>query len=106
MNFTESYNVNSSLTEAVVLWTGWGKNPSPKRDDLSLTTRFGSEVASKLLLVVKSIEKEFYKSEAWKVAKDLNEMSKMATDDFKKDHPEIPDAISQAFAWCYTFDYK
>ena len=94
------------LTEAVVLWTGWGNNPTPKRDNLALTKRFGPEASSRLLPIVKSIEKEFYKSEAWKVAKDLTEMSRMAIADFKKNHPEIPDAILQAFAWCYTFDYK
>lgn len=94
------------LTEAVVLWTGWGTDPMPKRDDLSLTKRFGSEIAAKLLADLKTLEKQFYKSDAWKVAKDLNEMSRMAIDDFKKHTPEIPEAVSQAFAWCYTFDYK
>jgi hypothetical protein len=94
------------IIEAVLLWTGWGKSPSPKRDDQALLTRFGSETGAKLLSIAKALEKEYYMSEAWKVAANLQEMGKMATEEFKKNHPDIPDKILQAFAWCYTFDYK
>ncbi|HEX3627105.1 MAG TPA: hypothetical protein VH280_16975 [Verrucomicrobiae bacterium] len=94
------------IVEAVLLWTGKGKSPCPRRDEQALRTRFGSEIATKLLSVIKSLEKEYYMSEAWKVASNLQDMGRMATEEFKKNHPDIPDRILEAFAWCYTFDYK
>ena len=47
-------NINSpQLVEAVLLWTGWGRNAVPLRDDSLLASHFGDELASKLLKVIK-----------------------------------------------------
>jgi hypothetical protein len=54
---------------------------------------FGAEIASKLTLVIKSLEKDFYSSDAKYVAPNLEGMGKMATEQFKKMHPELPDEI-------------
>lgn len=94
------------LIEAVHIWTGWGRSATPRRDDSLLVNHFGSEIISKLSPLIKSLENEFYTSEAWKIAASLQEMDKIAAEDFKNKHPEIPNQIIQAFAWCYTYDYK
>ena len=33
-------------------------------------------------------------------------MEKLSSQQFKQKHPDVADEIVQAFAWCYTFDFK
>jgi hypothetical protein len=94
------------LIEAICLWTGRGQKSWPGRDDSALINHFGPEKASKLLSILKSLEDDFYLSNARLTAANLQEMAKLAAEDFRKIHPEIPEEIVQAFVWCYTFDYK
>jgi hypothetical protein len=78
----------------------------PLRRDQTLTERFGAEVAGKLLPVVKFLEEEFYLSDAKSTAPNLSEMGELAVRDFRRRHPEMPDKIAEALAWCYTFDFR
>jgi hypothetical protein len=78
----------------------------PRFDDPSVVIRFGPELAAKLLAVIRRLKEDFYSSDASLVAANLQEMERLATEQFKKKHPDIPDEISNAFAWCYTFDFK
>ena len=94
------------LIEAVRVWTGWGLSMMPNRDDTRLVNRFGDETAAKLLPVIKSLEEDFYSSDARLVAANLQEMGELASGQFKRKHPAVADEIVKAFAWCYTFDFK
>ena len=103
----EMNNLNSlQLVQAVRLWTGWGLGIMPSRDDARLARKFGDKVAAKLLPVIKSLEEDFYSSDARLVATDLQEMEKLASEQFKRKHPTVAEEIVEAFAWCYTFDFK
>ena len=96
----------SQLAEATLIWTGWGQKSWPCRSDSLVVSYFGSQLAAKLLPQIKNLEEDFYATDARIVPADLQEMEKMAMDQFKKKHPEIPEEIAKAFAWCYTFDFK
>lgn len=96
----------SLLVEAVRVWTGWGRDVMPRRDDSLLVEHFGAEVAAKLLPIIKSLQDDFYLSDARFVADDLQEMEKLSSEQFRKKHPAVADEIVRAFAWCYTFDFK
>ena len=94
------------LVEAVLVWTGWGREMMPKRDDSRVVKRFGADVAARLLPIIKQLEDDFYESNARFKAADLPQMGTLASDDFRKKHPCVSDQIVQALAWCYTFDFK
>jgi hypothetical protein len=94
------------LVEPVFIWTGWGRSAFPCRSYESLVKRFGVDGASTLYPRIKSLEQEFYSSDAQYVAADLPEMAKLAVEHFKTKRPEVPDQIAEAFAWCYTYDCK
>jgi len=94
------------LIDAVRVWTGWGANMMPSRDERRLVKQFGDERAARLISVIKSLEDDFYSSDARFVAADLQDMGKMASEQFKKKHPMVPDEIVKVFAWCYTFDFR
>jgi hypothetical protein len=94
------------IVEAVLLWTGWGREMKPSRDDSVLVKHYGEKVAIKLLSVIKSLEDDFYSSDARFVAENLQDMEKLASEQFRKKHLRIENEIVKAFAWCYTFDFK
>lgn len=94
------------ISEAVKIWTDWQVGIMPARDDGRVVKHFGPHRASELLPVIKALEDEFDASKARFMAADLAEMARMSIEDFKGQHPELPDDVAEAFAWCYTFDYK
>lgn len=97
---------NHQLVEAVLLWTGWGREMKPRRDDSVLIERFGPECAARLLPAIKSLENNFYSSDAKYSAANLQEMESISIQQFKEKHPELPEEVAKAFAWCYTYDFK
>lgn len=94
------------LSEAIIVWTGWGDTPTPERDEQRLISRYGPEATLDLLPRLRRIEEEFYASDASFTAADLKDMGDVAAAQFHVMHPEItPDAV-EALAWCYTWDFK
>jgi hypothetical protein len=94
------------LAEAVRIWTGWGSTSAPNRDEGRVAQRYGPMTAAKLMPVIKSLEDEFYASDARFTAADLAEMATLASEQFIRKHPGIDKDIVDALAWCYTFDFK
>lgn len=92
--------------KALLVWTGYGLGIAPRRDDASVVSQFGAEAASELLPAMKLLIDEFYSSDTKYTAADLEEMGRMATEEFKTKHPEVADEVLKALAWCYTFDFK
>lgn len=78
---------SSLVVKAVLVWTGWGRDVMPRRDDSLLVEHFGVEAAAKLLPVVKSLENDFYSSDARYVAVDLKEMKSWLQSNFERKTP-------------------
>jgi hypothetical protein len=94
------------LTRAVVLWTGRGSKSWPHRDDAALVREFGESRGLDLLKAARSLEADFYSSEAHLTEPDLETMTARASAEFRSRHPDAPSALVDALAWCYSFDYK
>jgi hypothetical protein len=94
------------VSEAIVLWTGWGRKRRPSRDEAALVEHFGEPLALDLLPVLRVLEDDFYASTAHSTAPTLAEMGDQAAADFRWLHPEVSEDAVQALAWCYTFDFK
>lgn len=95
-----------TISEAIVMWTGWGDTAWPARDDQRLVDRFGSDARADLLPVVRQLEAEFYESDAHLTARDLVAMGMEAGDLFQRLHPELSRDAVRALVWCYTFDHR
>jgi hypothetical protein len=98
--------ISPLLPDAIAVWTGWGVSPMPKRNDERVIAHFGVQVAQELLPVIKSLQKDFYVSAADGLAGDLNEMGKIASERFRREHPDISEDIVKILAWCYTYDFR
>jgi hypothetical protein len=96
----------ATISEAIVVWTGWGETSRPARDEKRIAERLGDDSAVALLPLVRILEDEFYESDAHLTAADLIEMGRVASGRFRQMHPELSDDAVKAFEWCYTYDYK
>lgn len=94
------------VSEAIVIWSGWGTTPSPAREEARLVAAVGSDRAEQLMPRIREVEDDFYASDARFVATDLKEMGDLAIADFQRRRRDVSDAAVQALAWCYTYDYK
>ena len=94
------------IEQAVILWTGWKKTPSPLRDDNTIIETFGKTAGQLLLEKIKHLEDDFYRSDARFNASSIEEMESASAKQFMILYPNLSPAIAQAFAWCYSFDYK
>lgn len=94
------------LSEAIVIWSGWGRAAWPRRDESLLVDRFGADLAADLLSALRQLEDDFYSSDARHLASDLTEIAELAADRFRAMHPEVAEEAVRALAWCYTYDYK
>jgi hypothetical protein len=98
--------VNQRVSDAIVVWTGYGSTASPRRDERALVEAFGEEEALDLLQMIRRLEEEFYASDARHTAPGLKEMGDVSAAQFRSLHPELSEEAVQALAWCYTYDYK
>lgn len=97
---------NELVSDAVVVWAGWGKSPFPTRDLKSLVTEYGNEIGQRLIIQIHELENSFYSSNARFEAPNLVDMGEQAATEFRTKHPEISEDAVKAFAWCYTYDFK
>jgi hypothetical protein len=97
---------NSQFYRAVIIWTGWGQASRPLRDEGHLVKEFGQMAAADLMPRIRALEYEFYASDARFLAANLEEMGDMVANDFRQQHPEVPEDVIQALTWCYTWDFK
>jgi hypothetical protein len=104
----ESVGASSSaeISEAIVVWTGWGKEARPRREESRLVDHYGDERARDLFPILRRLEDEFYESDARFTVADLAEMGDNAAARFRELHPELTQDSIEALAWCYSYDYK
>jgi hypothetical protein len=95
-----------SVSEALIVWIGWGETRWPARDEARLAARYGSTTAADLLPRLRALHSEFYESDASNVSPDLVSMGERGAAQFRARHPELSEAAVQALGWCYTWDFK
>jgi hypothetical protein len=97
---------SAQLSTALIIWTGFGHTPWPQRDEDRLARHIGTDATIELLPQLRKLEDDFYATTAWQTAPDLQAMGHLASEDFRRNHPEISAEAVSALAWCYTWDHK
>ena len=96
----------AKLVHAVNLYTGYKHDPAPSIGRAARNKQFAESQYAGLKEIIEKLEGEFYLSKAYQTAEDLSTMGKQARKEFNKKFPFLDDQVSEAFSWCYTFDYK
>ena len=97
---------NPDLVEAVMIWTGFYTSSSPLSDDDAIRAHYGKQRSAQLLPILNLVADDFYSSDAKSTARDLHEMGRIVQDEFASRYPNVPNEITKALAWCYTFDNR
>jgi len=98
-------NDAAQVSEAVVIWIGPVPNLGYDRE-AALSKRFGAQVAAQLVPIVRELQRDFYDTNAARVAADIREMHTLAVDDFKRKHPEISEDAAHALAANYVYSNR
>lgn len=96
----------ASISDAVIIWTGWKTHAWPIRDDDRIISAFGPELGPQIVAEVHALEADFCSSRARLTVSDLVEMGEQAANEFGRRNPKVSEEAVQALKWCYTFDYK
>jgi hypothetical protein len=96
----------AEISEALVVWTGWGSSNRPVRDEMRLVAAYGEDRARDLMPIVRHLKDEFYESDARFTVADLAEMGDKAAARFRNLHPELTPEAIESLAWCYSYDFK
>lgn len=97
---------SDDISQAVVLWLGFGRAATPQRDDDAVLNAFGSELGRAVLETVRALESDFYASDARDTAPDLISKGDQAESEFRLRHPDLSEPAVKALGWAYTFDHK
>ena len=96
----------AAISDALVVWIGWGYHFYPKHDEPRLVERVGSLRAAELMPTLRALWEEFFDSDARHTVADFAEMGDAAAARFHGLHPELSAEAVDALAWDYSFTYK
>jgi len=98
--------MQNELSQAVVLFLGFGSAPSPRHDSDCLAKAFGTVRGAELETEVDALLTELGKINVdWSVHS-LVSSGKIAADYMRAGHPDLSDAALEALAWKFTFDWR
>jgi hypothetical protein len=84
------------VSDAVLVWSGYGETSWPARDEGPLVARYGEHRALDLLPLVKTLECEVYESDVYRTEADLAAVGRKAARQFRLAHPEVSDEAVDA----------
>lgn len=94
------------ITDAIVLWLGYGRRAWPYRNDQAVLDAYGADRGERVLQVLHELADDFFASNASVTAPDLVSMGDQAASEFRLRHPDIGEQAVKALAWDYTYTYK
>lgn len=94
------------LTQAVVLWTGFGLVAFAKRDEARVITALGAEAAAAVMPIVRELSREFERAEAFHVPGDIGKAAALAAAEFRKKHPDVSEDAVRALSWDFACAYR
>jgi hypothetical protein len=98
--------MNDEVSQAVVLFLGFGVASSPRHDDGRLVQQFGAARGAVLEAEVRSLLREVDKINVDWSAHSLASAGKMARQHMHVMHPDLSEAALNALEWMFTFDWK
>jgi hypothetical protein len=99
-------DTKNAVSEAIVLFLGFGRAPSPSRDRDRLFEEFGGVEGTRLDRVVNSLLKEVGAIEVdWSVHS-LETAGHFAREEMRRRHPGLSEAALRAIEWKFTYDWR
>ena len=98
--------MQSALSQAVVLYLGWGSAPSPRQDQSQLVRQFGVLRGAELEREVKSLLEQVNQIDVDWTIYPLESAGELVRSYLQSSHPDLTDAAVDALVWKFTFDWR
>ena len=96
----------SDISEAVVIFIGFGRSPFPVEDRAALSKRFGLSEAAELERLVISIVKEMHRINIdWSIYS-LDTAAAKVRSEMRLKYPNLSDNAILALVWKFTYESK
>lgn len=98
--------INSELSEALIIYVGWGSSRAPKSDDSRIIERFGPSKGKSLLEALDVIFHDVNSMPIDWSTHTLVSAGQAARDHAHRKYPDLSDEALKALEWKFTFDWR
>jgi len=97
---------SEELSQAVVMYLGFGVDSLPTQKRALLLETFGAESGALLAEVVVSLVDEISRTKINWSLQSLESAGEMAMTEMRSRHPELTESALQALKWKFTYDWR
>lgn len=94
------------ISEALQIWIGVGRRSYPSTDDDLVLETYGPIIGTRLIEVLAYLVSEFFSSDASSTIGDLNELTRVASLQFRARFPNINPSGISALEWLYSYSNR
>ena len=99
-------NETNELSNAIILFLGFGSASSPRRDQARLVQEFGTTQGTAIGSQVVALVDELGRFQVDWSRHSLNSAGDLVRTEMHARHPGLSDAALRALAWKFTFDWR
>ena len=94
------------ISEAIVIYTGFGKSSFPRARGNDPVVRSGAEAGAELKQQILSLLEELAQPVDMPEKRSRRSMTEIAIDSFRPRHPELDEQALKALAWTFSFGMR
>ena len=94
------------VAEALVVWSSEGSSPYPRRNPAAVLERYGQTEGTRLLTIIQQLERDYFSCTARNYAMTLDELRRIAKEEFVAKYPDLPVEGLKVLDWCYSYDNR
>lgn len=94
------------ISEAIVIYTGFGKSSFPRARGNDLVVRFGAEAGAELKQQILSLLEELAQPVDLPEKRSRRSVTEQAMASFRPRHPQLSEEAFKALAWTFSFGMR
>jgi hypothetical protein len=104
--FPQPAVTGDQISEAIVIYTGFGKSSFPRARGNDLVVRFGPTAGADLKQQILSLLEELAQPVDLPEKRSRRSVTEQAMESFRPRHPELNDEALKALAWTFSFGMR
>lgn len=94
------------ISEAIVIYTGFGRSSFPRARGNDVSARFGAEAGADLKQRILALLEELAQPVATPEKRSRKSVTEQAMEQFRPRHPELGEEALKALAWTFSFGMR
>lgn len=104
--FPQSAATPEQISEAIVIYTGFGKSTFPRARGNDLIVRFGPDLGVELKQHILSLLEDLAQPVDLPEKRSRRSVTEQAMESFRPRHPELSEDAFKALAWTFSFGMR